>query len=172
VIATFSPIRAFLSMIARSITTEFYRLRAGDNRVDDAREPHPRKSPPHEHRIPNGCSALDHATNPDHSPFDVCIRDDTAIGQDRMTDGRGVNFTGWKKPRISEYRCRPVKEVERRKRVGQGEVRFEKRADRADILPITWKYKPLPCTAAATSELCVCRSRRGRCSDSRSRYCC
>lgn len=87
---------------------------------------------PHEHRIPNGGSALDHATNPDHSPFDVCIRDDTAIGQDRMTDGRGVDFTGRKKPRVNIGAVRSKK-----LKGGSVSVRARFASKNARIVPIS-----------------------------------
>src|ERR1700738_4388082 len=57
----------------------------------------------HDHRIPDGSSTFDNASDADHRPVNMRVRNDASLTNDRMPECRGINFTGRKKsgPRVN-----------------------------------------------------------------------
>ena len=129
--------RAFLSMIARSITqlrpmpigissegrslAEFVKIRA------------------HDDAVPNGRAALNNAAHADDAALDVRVGDDAAVGNDRLAQGRAVDFAAGQETRVRVDRRIGFEETVGGNQVGEVEIGFVKRADRSDVLPVAVK---------------------------------
>ena len=125
--------RAFLSMIARSITqlrpmpiggceesvqAEFKIIRAHDDAVANRR------------------AALNDAAYADDASLEVRVGDDAAVGDDRLPQRCAVDFAARQKTRMRIDRRVGLKETVFRHDIGQVEIRLVKRADRSDVFPV------------------------------------
>ena len=84
-------------------------------------------------------AGADDGAQADDAVRDARVVDDAAVGNHRVVNLRAVDFGAGQKARAAENRRVHVKEIEARQFGNEIEVRLEKRADGADVLPIALK---------------------------------
>src|SRR5580704_8632856 len=94
---------------------------------------------PHQDRVADRGAASDHAPNPDDRPVDVRIGNDRAIGDNRPLNLRSADLACRQVTLLGVDSINVVKKIERRHRIGQSQVGFEKRPYCSDIFPVPLK---------------------------------
>ena len=86
--------------------------------------------------MPNGGPRLDDAADADDGAFQMRVRDNAAIGDDRLAQGCAVNLAARQETRVRVNRCRGLEEAVFRKKIGQVQISLVKCPDRSDVFPV------------------------------------
>ena len=128
------PTRAFLSMIARSMTQFLPMPIPGDS--DLLREGGLVEIRAHDDAVADRRAGVDVGAHADDRALDLGVGHDAAIGNDGLLDGGAVDLARGQETRVRVDRRGRIEEIEGRQRVGEIEIGLEKGADRPDVLPI------------------------------------
>src|SRR5437764_8149564 len=90
----------------------------------------------HHDTIPYGGAALNDAANANDAALDMPIGNDTAVGNNCLSQGRAVDFAAGQKTRMSINRRLRFEKTVSRHKVGKIEISFIKSADRSDVFPV------------------------------------
>ena len=134
-----SPMRAFLSMMAR-LMTQLRPMPMAGALAGRFERVGPRVAlviiRAHEHHVAQFRAAVDHAADADDAPLQPRVREDATVGNDRVADADAVDLAGRQEAGAGVDGRFRVEKAVRRDDVRQREVRVEKRPDRADVLPV------------------------------------
>src|SRR6266704_6030482 len=86
----------------------------------------------HHDAIANGGAALNNAADPNDAAFQMSIRNDAAVRNNRLPQSGAVDFAAWQKARMRINRRFRVEETVFRHKVRKIEIRFIKSAARSD----------------------------------------
>src|SRR5216117_656398 len=95
----------------------------------------------HHDAVPDSRAALNHAAYPHYTSLQMRVRDNAAIRNNRLPQGGAVNFASRQKTRMRIDRRLGFEKTVFRHDVREIEIRLVKRANRSDVLPVTFKDK-------------------------------
>src|SRR5262249_17312801 len=95
----------------------------------------------HHDAVADGSAALNHAAYADHASLQVRVRDDAAVGNNRLAQRSAVNLAAWQKTRMRVDRRLGLKETVFWNHFRQIEVSLVECADCSDVFPIIVENK-------------------------------